>query len=373
MKHLIAFLCSALFAIPAWAHKGSDAYLDIKQTADQVTLRLAVAIKDLDVVLPVDANADGLVTFGEVQDATPAVEALIQSNASIQSASGDCPLQWRYTGLERYSDGTYIKLSSVANCAALERVRYTLFKNEDQNHRLLVSGNVNGHDLLMTASPQQAEPVMLASRNKESQAAPTGVSQTVLSYFGLGMDHLLEGYDHLAFLLALVLPLQLVLGRTSGPGPLTDTKPWWALLCTVTAFTVGHSITLALASLGITSASPQWVEPVIAASIGFTALLNVFPVKVLSRWRLALGFGLIHGFGFAGLLAEAAAPSALLGWALLGFNLGVEAGQILVVSVWVVVSQLFVRQAWYGSVVVRGGSVALFALAVYWVWERANA
>jgi hypothetical protein len=370
VKHLIAFLCSALFAIPALAHKGSDAYLDVKQTADQVTLQLSVAIKDLDVVLPVDANADGLVTFGEVQDATPAVEALIQSNALIQGASGSCPLQWRYAGLERYSDGAYIKLESTANCAALESIRYTLFKNEDENHRLLVSGNVNGRDLLTTASPQQSEPIMLVTRNAASQAAPTGVGQTVLSYFALGMHHLLEGYDHLAFLLALVLPLQLVLGRKSGPGPLTDTRPWWALLCTVTAFTVGHSITLALASLGITSASPEWVEPVIAASIGVTALLNVFPVKVFSPWRLALGLGLIHGYGFAGLLTEAAAPSALLGWALLGFNLGVEAGQLLAVLLWVAVSQLFVRQAWYGSVVVRGGSIALFALAAYWVWER---
>jgi uncharacterized membrane protein len=83
-----------------------------------------------------------------------------------------------------------------------------------------------------------------------------------------------------------------------------------------------------------------------------------------------LGFGLIHGYGFAGLLTEAAAPSALLGWALFGFNLGVEAGQLLAVLLWVAVSQLFVRQAWYGSVVVRGGSIALFALAACWVWER---
>ena len=125
MKHLIAFLFSALFAIPALAHKGSDAYLDVKQTADQVTLQLAVAIKDLDVVLPVDANADGLVTFGEVQDATPAVEALIQSNALIQGASGICPLQWRYAGLERYSDGAYIKLSSKL-CSARKHPLHAL-------------------------------------------------------------------------------------------------------------------------------------------------------------------------------------------------------------------------------------------------------
>jgi hypothetical protein len=252
----------------------------------------------------------------------------------------------------------------------------------------------------------------------------------------MGMHHLLEGYDHLAFLLALVLPLRLMIRWPGADAPRTHAgtsrgariaKPatvavvgagggvftfdalrdepvapsavaatsdaaarfaakswppaqsadrsassatWLALLRTITAFTIGHSITLILATFGITQASPVWVEPTIALSIGVTALLNLYPVRHVRTDVLALLFGMVHGFGFAGLLTEAAAPSGLLPWALAGFNIGVECGQLFAVACWVLLSQLLVGRRWYAGVVVRGGSWALAAVAAYWFWER---
>ncbi|MDO8371404.1 MAG: HupE/UreJ family protein, partial [Polaromonas sp.] len=112
--------------------------------------------------------------------------------------------------------------------------------------------------------------------------------------------------------------------------------------------------------------------PVIALSIAVTALLNLRPVHWVRTDVLALVFGLVHGFGFAGLLQEAAAPEGLLLWALAGFNLGVEAGQLMAVTLWVLVSQLVVRKRWYHRVVVRGGSVLLVLLAAWWFWERVS-
>jgi hypothetical protein len=144
------------------------------------------------------------------------------------------------------------------------------------------------------------------------------------------------------------------------------------LLRTVTAFTIGHSITLILATLGWTQASPAWVEPVIALSIAATAMLNLRPLPWLRTDVLALAFGLVHGFGFAGLLLEAAAPDGLLPWALAGFNLGIEAGQLLAVGIWVLASQALVGRAWYERVVVRGGSVLLILLAAWWFWQRVS-
>ena len=202
---------------------------------------------------------------------------------------------------------------------------------------------------------------------------------TLWAYLSLGLHHLLEGYDHLAFLLALVLPLRLSLRPGRGlqayavqalPQDNAGPRVWWALLRTITAFTLGHSITLMLATFGWTEASPTWVEPVIALSIAVTALLNLYPQHWLRTEALALGFGLVHGFGFAGLLLEAAAPSGLLPWALAGFNLGVEAGQLLAVAGWVLLAQLVVRKPWYPAVVVRGGSVLLILLALMWFVER---
>ena len=405
---------------PVQAHKGSDAYLDVQQAGQGATppadagaapvdtfrLVLAVAVRDLDLVVPIDSNADAQVTWAEVKAATPQVLALLNKTASLGVPAGSpdvgaagatgpqaaCRLDWQADGLERRSDGVYFRAAAQALCPAGRALNfsYRLLKNEDSTHRLLVAGRVGGKDLLSTLSPQQGS--LLLSPGRESGVGLSGDAQTaspepsnrlsaLRDYFSLGMHHLLQGYDHLAFLLALVLPLQLSLRRnpTRQPDLLVRAgsslrhagrSNWLALLRTVTAFTIGHSITLILATFGLTQASPAWIEPAIALSIAVTALLNLRPVRWLRVDVLALLFGMIHGFGFAGLLLEAAAPGGLLPWALAGFNLGVEAGQLIAVVGWVLVSQALVGRPWYGRVVVRGGSALLIVLAAWWFWQR---
>ncbi len=371
---LAVLLTAWALAGPAWAHKGSDAYLDLQDGPDGVQATLSVALKDLDLLLPLDADADGLLTWAEVKAATPAVLDLLQQHARLQAdpAPGPgCAAVWRFDGLERRSDGAYLRAVARSPCAAAAQVwQYTLLRAQDANHRLLISGQVGGQPLLSTRSPQSDEPLRLQS----GAAAPGGAAATLRAYFSLGMLHLLEGYDHLAFLLALVLPLGLRLGRRpaaqAGAVPASVGSAWWSLLRTVTAFTIGHSITLVAATLGWTSASPAWVEPVIAASIAATAVLNLWPVRGLRAERLALVFGLVHGYGFAGLLSEMAAPPGLLPWALAGFNLGVEAGQLLAVTGWVLLVQAVVDRRWYQPLVVRGGSGVLILLSSWWFVER---
>ena len=434
----------ALTASPAHAHKGSDAYLDVQQIAvpppaagtatstpadgqapGDLRLVLAVALRDLDLLVPIDANADARITWGEIKAATPQLLALLNATTGLApdtaraAQSGTpaaatppprpdaCALAWQADGLERRSDGVYFRAAAQARCPAGQalRFRYTLLKDQDATHRLLVAGRMAGQDLLSTVSPQQgslrlgaggaaaldasgAQATGTASADNAASASASRWS-ALRDYFSLGMHHLLEGYDHLAFLLALVLPLQLSLrrprrtttaaqaytgqtGHTGAAGGSDWAAHWLALLRTVTAFTIGHSITLVLATLGFTQASPLWVEPAIALSIAVTALLNLVPVKGVRFDVLALLFGLVHGYGFAGLLQEMAAPSGLLPWALTGFNLGVEAGQLLAVLGWVLVSQALVGQPWYHRVVVRGGSIALVLVAAYWFWQRVS-
>lgn len=377
---LVVLALCCIGAGPALAHKGSDAYLDLQDSQGGVQATLSVALKDLDLLLPLDADADGLVTWGEVQAATPAVLALLQTHASLDASPAPdpaCAVAWRFDGQERRSDGTYLRAAGRSACTATARAwRYTLLREQDANHRLLISGQLGGQPLLATRAPQMDEPLLLQA----DSAAPRGAAATLRDYFMLGMLHLLEGYDHLAFLLALVLPLGLRLWRRPaaappatpafGAAPVTGRAAWWSLLRTVTAFTIGHSITLVAATLGWTSASPAWVEPVIAASIAATAVLNLWPVPGLRAERLALVFGLVHGYGFAGLLSEMAAPPGLLPWALAGFNLGVEAGQLLAVSGWVLLVQAVVERRWYQPLVVRGGSGVLILLSSWWFLER---
>ena len=128
----------------------------------------------------------------------------------------------------------------------------------------------------------------------------------------LGVEHILTGADHLVFLLGLILV----------GGSLRS------LVGVVTAFTLAHSITLALAALSIFAPSPRLVEPAIALSIAYVGVENLFVNDASKRWRITFPFGLIHGFGFAGALREIALPRAQLPIALVSFNLGVELGQL---------------------------------------------
>ncbi len=399
----------------AQAHKGSDAFLDVTMAsaADQSwRFKLSVAVKDFDIVVPLDGNLDGKVTWGETKAAMPAVLQWLNNTVSLvelpmkastanSPVDSMCRLNWQFQGVERRSDGTYLQLAATAQCDSTHGLGlvYTLFREQDANHRLMLAGRLNGRDLLATLSPQQASPFPLRSAGSaspekgrlddagQSAIAPMDNAWKVAwSYFLLGARHLLEGYDHLAFLLALVLPLQLTLGSRQWRNrslvignPLSDMRAiavnrpsntWLELVRTITAFTVGHSITLIAASLGWTVGSPGWAEPVIALSIGVTAMLNLYPVKSLRVEVLAVLFGLVHGYGFAGLLQEAAAPEGLLPYALAGFNLGIEAGQLIAVCVWVAVSQVVVMRPWYQTLVVRRGSQLLTVLAVWWFWQR---
>jgi hypothetical protein len=408
---------------PVHAHKGSDAYLDVQEqsaatsvpgasptTQIEYRFSLAVAIKDLDLLLPIDANADGKVTWGELKAALPSVLALANESANIepqagqgqggaQADAGSCHLSWESAGVDQRSDGNYVRMEARARCSAAQALvfRYTLLKDQDANHRLLVAGRIAGKDLLTTTSPLQPSLVLRAALGAAvtggvaaaNTQAPSNAWLALRDYFSLGVHHLLQGYDHLAFLLALVLPLRLVLFGAARANPSAPETPavlnrqaqalgrrhvpehvWWELLRTITAFTIGHSITLVLATLGFTEASPRWVEPAIALTIMVTALLNLRPLPWVRTDVLALLFGMVHGYGFAGLLLEAAAPSGLLPWALGGFNLGVEAGQLIAVGAWVLVSQPLVVRRWYPSVVVRLGSVVLALLALWWFWQR---
>lgn len=158
----------------------------------------------------------------------------------------------------------------------------------------------------------------------QPDARPTG-------FFALGIEHILTGYDHLLFLLALIL----------AGGNL------WSLLKIVTAFTLAHSITLALAVLDVVVLPARLVEATIAASIAYVAAENLFARKPSShRWAVSFVFGLVHGFGFSSVLRELSLPQGGLVWSLVGFNLGVEFGQAMVVAATIPVLMWMRRSKW---------------------------
>lgn len=175
------------------------------------------------------------------------------------------------------------------------------------------------------------------------------------AYFGLGVEHILIGVDHLVFLLGLVL----VGGRAR------------SLIAVITAFTLGHSLSLALATLGVWTPGSAIVEPAIALSIAYVGLENFFVEGAAGRWRITLPFGFIHGFGFAGVLAEIGVPQGAVLPALLLFNLGVEAGQLLALAlVMPLVLGLGRLPAYRRLRGARWLSAAIVAVGLYWFVER---
>lgn len=368
-------VCLGLFALSsqALAHKASDAYLVSKQN----TIQFSVALKDLDASLEsLDANNDRNLSWSEVKAALPQVIQFVSQGVQLKCADQLLDLSWQFESLEERSDGAYIRLGAPLDCASGKplTLSYDLFAKVDQSHRLIVSGNQNGQPIAGLMIPGATTALTLRSSD-----VPASGFAAALQFFPSGIHHILTGYDHLAFLLALLLPISIairpsatVIAARAANDLLQSTQRSniWKLVRTVTGFTIGHSLTLLLANLGYFSAPSYIVEPAIAVTIIATAVLNLYPQRWLRTDALALVFGLIHGLGFSGVMAEAGITGSLLLWGLAGFNLGVEAGQLLVVTSWCVLQWFAFRESAKHALVLRFGSWLLIALGAMWLVQR---
>ena len=345
----------------ALAHQSSDAYLFFDAQPGQTTLRWDIALRDLDAVLALDSDGDRRLTWGEIRSAWPRIDAL--ALRSLQVAG--CRFAVTGHALERRPDGAYAVLNLAAPCpvAGSAEIRYGLLADIDPTHRGIARLGGDG----ATARVRMLVPGPMTAEQ------PAAAQPHAPSFIAEGVHHIVTGYDHLLFLLCLLLPA--VLWRAPGaPSRWQAVADWRAALSpvvrTVTLFTLAHSVTLALASLGWVRLSPSFVEPAIAVTIMLAAADNLRPW--LLRWRGAVtfGFGLIHGFGFAGVLGELQLPPSQFGWALFQFNLGLELGQLAMVAA--VVPMLFMlrHRAAYVPLVLRSGSVLALALAAVWLAER---
>jgi len=192
-----------------------------------------------------------------------------------------------------------------------------------------------------------------------------------LTYGREGVWHIWTGFDHVLFLLSLLLPAVRVRRDGAGQPAASFRASFTDVAKIVTAFTVAHSITLSLAALGVVSPPSRWVESAIALSVVLVALNNLFPVVAGGRWVAAFAFGLIHGFGFAGALADLGLPPGSLALSLAGFNLGVESGQLALVAVFLPFAFALRDTAVYRRVALAGGSAVIAVIALGWLVERA--
>lgn len=203
---------------------------------------------------------------------------------------------------------------------------------------------------------------VLTSQHRElalTATPPPSLARVFLRYTGSGITHIAIGYDHIAFLVALLLWARRLL----------------PIVKVVTAFTIAHSITLALAVLDVVTIPASVVEPLIAGTIIWVAVENLFWRDIGRRWRITFMLGLVHGFGFAAVLREFGLPGDALAMALAAFNIGVEIGQVAIVSIAVPLLlgiDRLMRADGRSPRLVHAASLVIAGLGLYWLLVRTD-
>ncbi len=355
-------LCSVLVG-PVMAHKSSDSYLTMKVAGDTVTAQWDIFLPDIQFAIGLDENSDDQISWGELQKKQLELQAWANSRLNV-SRGGVCTLQTAGLQVDEHTDGNYAVLYFDGKCPAAEgpfSIQYSLLFDIDTQHRGLLNLDLDGTKHSAVLGPQNAS---------QQFTALTSSGMQFLQYVTEGIWHIWIGFDHILFLLCLLLPAVLVQGSSKTNHAPDLKRVAMGVLGIVSAFTLAHSITLSLAALEVVMLPSRWVESAIAGSVIFVAAKNLSNYFE-GRWQTAFLFGLIHGFGFASVLTALGLPTQSLALSLVGFNVGVEVGQLVIVGTFLPMAFLLRKSKFYQVIVFRGGSwIALF-VALGWFVERA--
>ncbi len=360
MRLLFLLLVCALSA-NSGAHSLSVAHLRVVQHAgsNEAEVTIDIALADLELGIGIDADGDGEITWGEVRARSAAIAEFALKGVTLESGGKPCTVRPGRLAIRRYADGNYVHQPLTASCGSGDpTLDYTLLLDRDAQHRAV---------LVVERDGKTVTSLIDTNHRSARLAAPRSTFQAFLRE---GVHHILIGYDHLAFLFSLLLTVALTRdqGRWQRNGTLGQSFRRAAVL--VTAFTLAHSLTLTLAALGLVTPVGRWIEAAIALSVTLAALNNVWPVIVRRLWLLALGFGLVHGFGFAGALGELGLPRDARLTALFAFNLGVELGQLGVAAIALPIIHALSAWRHYARFVMIPLSLLIAALGAWWLFER---
>ncbi len=361
-------VAAVLAWLPLWAHahKPSDSYLSIRLDGAALHGQWDIALRDLEHAIGLDENGDGAITWGELRRRHAEIADYALSRLEVEADDRPCKLGVAGHLVDEHSDGVYAVVRFAGECPSGDMraltIGYRLLFELDPTHRGLLDLRHPGGTVTAVLSPERArQAFVLGETSRWGQ---------FVAYAREGIWHIWIGFDHILFLLALLLPAVLV-PRARGWDSADRFAPaFWDVLKVVTSFTVAHSITLSLAALSVIELPSRLVESLIALSVMLAALNNLRPVVRGRRWIVAFVFGLVHGFGFASVLADLGLPRETLLLALVGFNLGVEAGQIVIVTAFLPFA-FRLRRGWvYRRMIFGGGSAIVALVAAVWLTER---
>jgi len=324
--------------VAAVAHQATVSYSELDVKGREVTGELRFALADLRTQIEiVDLR----------HPPVPAMQRLLLDSFVVKASGQACRLQPGVTAAPDGEDGVALHASWLCPIDVEELNVRVAFLDSFPIGATHFSRIRFGPDEISQRAVQVEDPAFEARRSRS-------IAEEFWRFLRLGVEHIFTGYDHIAFLIGLLL-----LG-----GRLIE------LVKIVTAFTLAHSITLALAALNVFAPSPRIVEPLIAASIVFIGAENIWALRTRAaekalrhRWMVTLGFGLVHGFGFASVLRGLDLPRNVLATGLVSFNLGVEVGQVCIVAIALPIVRRLHRFAAPLSAVIA-------ALGAFWLVQR---
>jgi hypothetical protein len=334
-----------LGAVAVAAHPANVAHARITIVETMVEVALSMNLFEVDLVLSLDRDLDGRVDAGELAARRADVAAYLRRTVGVSAGGRELAGELGHLQVGRSADGRAVIEATLT------------FRTEHPRRDLAVRceplSELGGDHTTLARIDAGGRSQEFVFRRGVTYGHAPGVVATALEFLKLGMLHIVIGYDHLAFLLGLLL--------TGASLP--------AVVKMVTAFTAAHSITLSLAVLDVVRLDPILVEIGIALSIVYVAVDNLSGRTRDGRWLVSFVFGLVHGFGFAVVLQELRLPSSGLVTSLLSFNVGVELAQIALVAVIVPALYGLTRTRLHAPLT-RAASAVILSLGLFWLYQR---
>ncbi|MBP2001359.1 hydrogenase/urease accessory protein HupE [Paenibacillus shirakamiensis] len=368
------------------AHALSASYTTVTLNKDTTNVAFSLDVISVMENIKIDTNGNGIIEQSELDSHTHALEEWISDSVVLDMNSREQTPHFTAIKLENKADKevitwdiTYPAFQSGQTIAITDGlyaepssstyVNLITARYQDQVSDTVLQGKNRTWTMLLTEEQQQQQLNTPAGTNGNAGSGTTNASHSGsstsesgastidssdgFSFFKLGMNHILTGYDHLLFLFALLLRKQ-------------SFKQYASI---ITAFTIAHSITLSLAVLGWISVPSRIVESVIALSICYVALENIFRKNIRYRWAITFMFGLIHGIGFSDILRAMNLPKGHLAVDLISFNLGIEFIQISIVLILLPILALLQKKNFFKPAVIYGSWI-ITTLGAFWLVER---
>ncbi len=370
-----------------WGHASAEDYVWLSIESNRIEGKFEVNFEDLD-RLGIEATTTQLSSIDFAATHAPKVHEYIKPRFSIGDDDGPYTIEFGESRVEKLPEGRFLALDFVARPATGEvadllNVEHQMFTDENRLHRGLVLIKSNAR---LNKTYDEKTTLVFASHSSQQQLDLNNPPRllTPMQFVQQGVVHILFGFDHVLFLITLLLVSVLRPGAVTDPDTQGGRQRWLPvqgfreafmnIVGIVTTFTIAHSVTLGLAATGLVQLPAHVVEPIIALSIVILALANFLPTRRIHRIGLIFFFGLFHGLGFAAVMGVLAFRvtdiKAFLLEVILTFNIGVELGQLLLVALIFPLLYLIRKSRLYVPLMVQTMSVAVALMGLWWIFER---